>query len=198
LAKKKEEVRILKALKMREVRRKLEIIGRQAGLKGKGKGKEEGLADDEDDGVIDEALRELDLEGDWSPEKHDRQMAGLFDRDADAFEDDGGGRDEDSLTFDADGKPVWDDDIDIGDIAMPEDDAVEARPNRKEGRKKKKKKKKGQENDDNAVDVDAMDADAEPIFQDDEEWDGTEEMRKSVLKKYMDQLDGLDFNDMVG
>ena len=188
----------MKALKMREVRRKLEIIGRQAGLKGKGKGKRE---DDEEDGVIDEALRELDLEGDWNPEKHDQQMAGLFDRDADAFEDDGAGRDEDGLKFDDDGKPVWDDDIDIGDIALPGND-VDAKPSRKEEKKKKKKKKKKDEgNDDNAVDVDAMDADVEPAFQDDEddeEWDGTEEMRKRVLKKYMDQLDGLDFNDMVG
>ena len=199
LAKKKEEVRRLKALKMREVRRKLEIIGRQAGLKGKEKGKK-GFAEDEDDGFIDEALRELDLEGDWNPEKHDQQMAGLFDRDADAFEDDGAGGDEDGLVFDYDGKPVWDDDIDIGDI-MPrgDDDAAEAGPSREEEKKKKKKRKKKDEgNDENAVDVDAMDADAEPVFQDDEEWDGTEEMRKRVLKKYMDHLDGLDFNDMVG
>ena len=199
LAQRKEEVRVLKALKMREVRRKLELIGRQAGLKGKGKEMREM---DEEDGVIDEALRELDLEGDWNSEEHDQQMAGLFDRDADGFEDDGAGRDEDGLKFDDDGKPVWDDDddIDIGDIALPDNDGVDVKPSRKEEKRKKKKKKKDQGNDDNAVDVDAMDADAEPVFQDDEdeeEWDGTEEMRKKVLKKYIDQLDALDFNDMV-
>lgn len=201
LAKKKEEVRILKALKMREVRRKLEIIGRQAGLKGKGKGKEEGFADDEGDGVIDEALRELDLEGDWNPEQHDQQMTALFERDPDAFENDGAHvSTEDGLTFDHDGKPIWEDDIDIGDITMADDDAVEAIPRRKADEKKKRKKKKKNEqgDDDIGVDVDAMDADAEPVLEMDEEWDGTEEMRKRVLKKYMDELDNLDFNDMVG
>lgn len=196
LAKKREEVRMLKALKMREVRRKLEMIGRQAGLKTKGQ-----AADEADGVIIDEALRELDLEGDWNPEKHDQQMAGLFEREDDAFEDDAvhAPGDGDGLTYDADGKPVWDDDVDIGDIAIPDDDdALEPRRSRKEETKKrKKKKKKDQGGDDVAVDVDAMDADVEPLFEDDEEWDGTEDMRKRVLKKYMDELDNLDFNDMV-
>uniref|UniRef100_A0A5K1K0K2 43kDa secreted glycoprotein (Immunodominant antigen Gp43) n=1 Tax=Ganoderma boninense TaxID=34458 RepID=A0A5K1K0K2_9APHY len=46
-----------------------------------------------------------------------------------------------------------------------------------------------------------MDADVErapPAFDDDEEWDGTEEMRKRKLEEYMDEVYGLDFNDMVG
>ena len=30
-----------------------------------------------------------------------------------------------------------------------------------------------------------------------EEWDGTEEMRKKVLNKYMDEIYGMDFNDVV-
>ena len=54
---------------------------------------------------------------------------------------------------------------------------------------------KGDEDDDGAVDVDAMDAE---IQQDDEEWDGTEEMRKRKLNEYMDEVYGLDFNDIVG
>jgi protein KRI1 len=33
--------------------------------------------------------------------------------------------------------------------------------------------------------------------EDEEEWDGTEEMRKRVLEKYMDEMYDLDFNDMV-
>jgi protein KRI1 len=45
------------------------------------------------------------------------------------------------------------------------------------------------------VDVNAMDADAERV--DDDEWDGTEEMRKRKLDEYMDEIYGLDFNDMV-
>jgi protein KRI1 len=45
-----------------------------------------------------------------------------------------------------------------------------------------------------------MDADVErPAAEEDDEeaWDGTEEMRKRVLEKYMDEIYGLDFNDMV-
>jgi protein KRI1 len=206
LQKKKEEVRRLKALKMREVKRKLELIGRQGGLK-KGFGAAEGGEDDDE--FVDEALRELDLDGEWDPEKHDRQMAGLFDRGAEAFEDEGAsvdGLDDDEgvdgVRYDADGKPVWDDDIDIGDIPISDDDDTNVvfpgieQPSKKE-KKKKKKKKKGGEDDDGGVDIDAMDADVAPRFDEDEEWDGTEEMRKRKFNEYMDEIYGLDFNDMV-
>lgn len=107
-----------------------------------------------------------------------------------------GADDDDELILedDEDGeKPVWDDDIDIGDIAMlSEDEEIVV-----EKKKKKKKKKKGEDEalDDGAVDVDAMDAEVEK--DDDEEWDGTEEMRKKKLDEYMDEIYGLDFNDMV-
>jgi len=188
---------------MRDVKRKLEIIGRQAGLKKKGKSRDEPVPDEEDDGLVDEALHELDLEGDWDPEKYDRQMAGLFNRNDDAFEDDGANEEDndESLRFDEDGKPVWDDDIDIGDITMQDDDDnVQSKENQKKDKKKKKKKKKDQGGDEEGVDVDAMDADAPQVFGEEEEevWDGSEEMRKRVLKKYMDELDAFDFNDMVG
>jgi len=124
------------------------------------------------------ALQELDLEGDWDPDAHDRQMAGLY------------GDDE---TVD-DGKPQWDDEIDIGDIPISNDEEPVKTV------KKKKKKKKGKEADSvdqgEGVDVDAMDADVERI-EDNEEWDGTEEMRKKKLDEYMEEIYGLDFNDMV-
>jgi protein KRI1 len=124
------------------------------------------------------ALQELDIEGDWDPDAHDRQMAGLY------------GDDE---TVD-DGKPQWDDEIDIGDIPISNDEEPVQTV------KKKKKKKKGKEADSvdqgEGVDVDAMDADLERI-EDDEEWDGTEEMRKKKLDEYMEEIYGLDFNDMV-
>lgn len=47
-----------------------------------------------------------------------------------------------------------------------------------------------------------MDADAVPetfsgMDLDDEEWDGTEEMRKKKLDEYMDELYGMEFNDIV-
>ena len=97
-------------------------------------------------------------------------------------------------------KPTWEDDIDIGDIHVSGDE----RPNvlddsKKDKKKKKKKKKKGEDEDhidEGGVDIDEMDAD---VVRDDdeEEWDGTEEMRKRKLKEYMNELDALDFNDVV-
>ena len=179
LRKRQEEVKRMKALKMREIRRKLERVGREAGLKNFQS------RNDNDDEFVDESLKELDLEGDWDPEKYDRQMAGLFGQDDDVWADDGvwaGGSGDD----DSDGKPKWDDDI---DIAFHEDSSKS-----KGEKKKKKKKKKVDEEEDGAVDIDAMDAE---IQQDDEEWDGTEEMRKQKWNKYMDEVYGLDFNDIV-
>jgi len=202
LQKKREEVKRMKALKMREVKRKLELIGKQGGLKNAG-------GDGEDDTFVDEALRELDLEGEWDPEKHDRQMAGLFDRGAEAFEDEetyegveDEGFEDDDVKFDADGKPIWDDDIDIGDIPMSDDgnDVIHGSSpaKSKKDKKKKKKKKKDEDEDDVGVDIDTMDADIKPTYDEDEEWDGTEEMRKRKFNEYMDEIYGLEFNDLVG
>jgi protein KRI1 len=60
LAKKREEVNRLKALKMKEVRRKLEVISKEGGLRGV------------------EGIEELDLEGEWDAGKHDETMKGLW------------------------------------------------------------------------------------------------------------------------
>lgn len=132
------------------------------------------------------ALQALDLEGDWDPDAHDRQMADLY-----ANDDVGYGADD----IVDDEKPTWDDDIDIADIA-PQDDADEEPSSKKSKKKKKKKKDDGDEMYGGTVDVDEMDADVEQVF-DDEEWDGTEEMRKQKLEEYLDEVYGLDFNDMV-
>ena len=142
------------------------------------------------------ALQDLDLEADWDPEAHDRQMHELYENDAAGFGGDGG---ED---FDVE-KPTWADDIDITDIVphgFDSDDENGAGPSDKKKKKKKKKKKGGDEDDMGGVDMDEMDADVErdpARFDDDEEWDGTEEMRKRKLEEYMDEVYGLDFNDMV-
>ncbi|KAJ3896145.1 KRI1-like family C-terminal-domain-containing protein [Lentinula edodes] len=158
IEKKREEVKRMKALKMKELRMRLDRIGKQGGKN----------AED------DPALQELDLEGDWDPEAHDQQMAALYGDDAD---------------YDEDGKPTWDDDINIGDIAMANDS--------ESTRQKKKKKKKGEKAvEEDGVYVDAMDADINKV--DDDEWDGTEEMRKRKIEEYMDEVYGLDFNDMIG
>jgi protein KRI1 len=101
-----------------------------------------------------------------------------------------GGGDGDPEEYDEE-KPTWNDDIDIDDIVPP----TTSKSSSKEKKKKKSKKKKGGDDED-GVDLDIMDADAQHDLGE-EEWDGTEEMRKRVLDKYMDEILGLEFNDMV-
>jgi len=126
------------------------------------------------------ALQDLDLEGDWDPDAHDRQMAGIYTQD-----DDGGPHDGE--------KPTWDDDIDIDDILPP------TASSSKEKKKSKKDRKKGK-----AADIEDEDYEmdeGDEAYQEnegwDEEWDGTEEMRKKKLHEYMDSLLELEFNDVV-
>ena len=106
----------------------------------------------------------------------------------------GGMEDEGEDGFIDEEKPTWDDDIDITDIVPSE-----ANADTKKKKKKKKKKSDDDDMDDGAVNIDEMDADVEmpAMSAGDEDWDGTEEMRKRVLEKYMDEVYGLDFNDMV-
>ena len=124
-------------------------------------------------------MQELDLEGEWDPEAHDKQMAKIYEVDADGINDEE--------------KPHWDDDIDIGDILPPEENkATEAKKKKK---KKKKNKDAEQQVTDGGVDIDDMDAEVEPPTED--EWDGTEEMRKRKLDEYLDEIYELEFNDIV-
>jgi protein KRI1 len=196
MAKKREEVRRMKALKQREVKRKLERIKWEGGLSGGGGGEGE------------EVLRELEVDfefdGEWDAERHDEQMKGLFAAEEEQGEGvEGWCGEDDGVMLNEDGKPEWEDDIDIGDIPMSEDDAFPVKSKRElkkekkkqEKREKKKKKKKGEEGDEGGVDVDVMDADVER--EEEEEWDGTAEMRKRKLDEYMDEIYGLDFNDLV-
>lgn len=96
-------------------------------------------------------------------------------------------------------KPIWKDDIDISDvIGTGTGNDATASSLKKDKKKKKKKKKDGDAMDDGGVDIDMMDADINVGGKwDDEEWDGTEEMRKKKVQEYMDEIYGLDFNDMV-
>ncbi|KAH9915495.1 KRI1-like family C-terminal-domain-containing protein [Fomitopsis serialis] len=167
MLKKREEVKRLKSLKMKDLQARLEMIGKEGGKS-----------------LASKALQKLDLEGDWDPDAHDRQMAELYEREVEA----------DAMVDDE--KPTWDD-IDITDIAPPDDDEDGAQAS--SSKKKKKKKKKDEDvADEGGVDIDEMDAAVERAPADEEEWDGTEETRKRVLEKYMDELYGLEFNDMVG
>lgn len=125
------------------------------------------------------ALQVLDLEADWDPNAHDRQMAELYDETGDAPAGD-------------DEKPLWDDDIDITDIAPEE------KSSKKKKKKDKKKKHVVDDADEGGVDLDEMDADVQKDEASEyEEWDGTEEMRKKALDKYMDELYEMEFNDLV-
>ncbi|KAI0090576.1 KRI1-like family C-terminal-domain-containing protein [Irpex rosettiformis] len=160
-----------KQKKKKEVRRLKSLKMKEIREKLERIGKEGGKNVDED-----ETLQELDLEGDWDPDAHDAQMHKVY------GDDDEGGFDGDLE------KPTWDDDIDIDDIAPEASDNLK--------KKKKKKKSKHQEEKEDGVDLDEMDADAN--YYDGDEWDGTEEMRKRKLDEYMDELYGLEFNDMVG
>ncbi|KAI0692163.1 KRI1-like family C-terminal-domain-containing protein [Cytidiella melzeri] len=128
-----------------------------------------------------EALQQLDIEGDWDPDAHDAQMSRVYG--------------DDDLDGDIE-KPTWTDDIDVDDI-ISDDDVAGDPSDKKKKKKKKKKKAKEQGEEGEGVDLDEMDADAMPVV-DDNEWDGTEEMRKKKLDEYMDELYGLEFNDIVG
>ena len=99
-----------------------------------------------------------------------------------------GGEDDD---FDGK-KPHWDDEIGIGDIPTLKAGQV----SKKAKKKKKKKKDVDSAGVEDGVDIDAMDAEVEPP-EDDDEWDGTEEMRERKLNEYMDEIYGLEFNDIV-
>ena len=198
MEKKREEVRRLKTLKMKEIRRKLETIGREGGLLNfnpkKGKGKSVRWEEDEGEEMHD-ALKELDLEGDWDPEKHDQQMASLYDGTGD---EEGGWEDVDEV--DEDGKPIWEDDIDIGDIYMDDEEVINPAANKKDKKKMKFKKRREDEDEDVGIDIDAMDADVlthKKGLNEEEKWDGTEGMRKRKLNEYMEEIYNLDFNDMV-
>ncbi|KAG6331753.1 hypothetical protein ID866_7334 [Astraeus odoratus] len=171
---KKAELTRLKDLKAKELRRKLERVSAEGGLRGE----------------MDEALGDLDLDTPWDPEKHDAQMAALY----------GTGDDPDDDT-DLE-KPAWEDDIDIDDIVSPSKNPSKEDIRKLKKREKKKAKKKiGESEEEDGVDVDAMDADIneegwESV--DDEDWDGTEETRKRKVDQYMDEVvNRLGFNDIT-
>ena len=172
LLKKKEEVKLLKKLKMKEINAKLERIGREGGKDFENNRGKACLILSILPLTLMKALQNLDLDGEWDQAEHDRQMAELYENEkAD------------------DKKPRWDEDIDI-DVIIPDYKG----PSHKST---KKKKKNGEgEASELGVDVDTMDADVNREV-DDDEWDGTEEMRKKRLDEYMDEIYGLDFIDMV-
>ncbi|KAG9017244.1 hypothetical protein FRB90_001262 [Tulasnella sp. 427] len=190
--KKKEEVRRQKNERVKSLKEKLEEIGKEGGLN---------MA------AAKATLESLDLDGDFDPVEFDKQMAAIYTNDA--------LYDDESLE-----QPEWDDDVGIYDEVLKleggpegfgghdetidrnadeapkgENDQQEAESGKK--RRKKKKKKGAEVQQESGVDVNEMDADVVQPEANDEVWDGTEEMRKRVLNKYLDDVYKMDFNDMV-
>jgi protein KRI1 len=86
-------------------------------------------------------FEDVDLEGDFDPEAHDQAMEGAFN---DQYYEE-----EEDVQFDADGKPIWNDDIDIDDILV-EEEALAGK-----GKKKDKGKRKAAGADDERMEMDA-------------------------------------------
>ncbi|KAI6046421.1 KRI1-like family-domain-containing protein [Pisolithus marmoratus] len=170
---KKAELARLKDLQAKDLRRKLERVSAEGGLKG----------------TVKEALVDLDLDAPWDPEKHDKQMAVLYDAD------------DSDRDVDVE-KPTWDDDINIDNIVPPSGSMSKEELKKIKRRERKKAKKEGDHSGaEDGVDMDAMDADADGggwEEADGEEWDGTEEMRKRKVDQYMEEVvNRLGFNDIT-
>jgi len=178
---KREEVNRLKALKMREIRKKVDRIQKEGGV-----------------GIEGEVLKVLenDIDEDWDPEKHDSTMRQLYE-DGGAYAVDASelhsGQCSRFLTLRQDDeKPHWADNIEIDDIIGAESELTKS--------KKKKRKAKDVEAQANydEVDEDLMNAEVAHSWETEEaQWDGSEESRKRLMDRYMDEVYGLDFNDMV-
>ncbi|KAJ2380418.1 Ribosome biogenesis protein Kri1, partial [Coemansia sp. RSA 2603] len=130
----------------------------------------------------------LDLNGDFDPSKFDTQMDTIF---------------NDNFYGQADNeKPVWDDDIDIGDIVSGEEDE---KPSKKGKRSSKKGKKTTAHNDgdddgDFIMDADYLDDSQMPAARavDPEAVESSKSELKDKVSEYMDKYYQLDFEDVVG
>lgn len=167
-----------KALKREEVKRLKALKMREI------RGKIEKIEQEAGKGLKSDALKSLeeDLDDDWDPTEHDAKMKRLYDEDT-------------FYAVEDDDKPHWADDIDITDIVGPEDKSEQ------EPKKKRKRKKDKDANEDGfaAVDEGDMDANVEHDWEwERAQWDGSEESRKRLVQKYMDEVYALEFNDMVG
>jgi len=161
----KEELRRLKALKRKEVEDKLLKIV-EAGGKGAA------------------GLDEMDLEGDWDPEEHDRKMAAAYGGDYEGAEDD-------------DFKPTWDDDIDIGDIEMSGDEEEAADEGEDEGEEGKGKSKR-EKSRDKKKQQKAAKTEGFPSELLERAKQGADDARKQLLDQMVDDYYALDYEDKVG
>jgi protein KRI1 len=199
-AKRKQEEKEVKKKeidRMRELKRK-SIVDRLKKLK-------------EATGSTNVDFERFQLDNEFDPEEHDRLMQGAFD---DEYY---GGQDED-------GKPTWDDDIEIDGINdnkgkkskskkaaiemdadfMEQDEPIDAKKLSKAEKKKLKKrekakaKKKEEEQGGQSMDVGEEEMNAE-VVDDVEEVDYLNpEERKRKMEEAMDEYYGLEYEDMIG
>lgn len=137
---------------------------------------------------------EVDLEADFDPNQYDEQMHGVF-------------GDDYYVDEDPDGKPVFEDDIDIDDIPTYEEDggeaplepepeaAVESQESKKKRKKKKKKEGANEEEEAFVMDADYLEeAPAPPT----KEGKVPKKELKKALDQYLEESYQLDFEDVVG
>ncbi|OMH82764.1 Protein KRI1-like protein [Zancudomyces culisetae] len=153
-----EELKRLKNLKKAEIMEKLAVIKEITGNKNIGFG-------------------EIDLEGDYDPDKYDTQMNSVFGNDY--------------YLQDDKKKPQWDDDIDIDDIVAPK-------------KKSKKSKDKGKSTEPD-VEMDAdylpggeMYDESNGLSESHQEVSLDDDQHKEQLKAALDEYHQLDYEDIIG
>ncbi|KAG9312147.1 KRI1-like family-domain-containing protein [Chiua virens] len=156
---KKEELARMKALKAKELRRKLEMVSSEGGLAGMG----------------DEALSRLDLDADWDPAKHDAQMSELYGGDVD-------GDDTEKPTWDDDI------DINNIDPSTNTKSKAELKKQKKKAKKKNKDEDEDAGVDEDEMDADLDAGTGWDDWADEEEWRGTEAERQRKVDAYMDEV----------
>ncbi|KAJ1680140.1 Ribosome biogenesis protein Kri1 [Spiromyces aspiralis] len=173
---KMEEIKRLKNLKRKEIFEKLKKIQEITGNSKVG-------------------VDDIDLEGEFDPEKYDAQMTSVFDE---------GYYNEAENT-----KPTWADDIDISDLAAADDEAQVESGLDKKKRKKKKKDKQQQAEEGEAKtggigdDEFIMDADYLPggekfEKQDDEQKAKALDEYTKTINNYLDEYYQLNYEDVIG
>ncbi|GLD93671.1 hypothetical protein PINS_up002276 [Pythium insidiosum] len=183
--KKEEELKRLKNLKQAEIQSKLEKIAK---LMGKTSTEEERL----------QALSK-DLEGEFDPEEYDRRMQQVFDEEyyneEDPMEKPTWDEEEDKALFA--GLPVDDEDEEEAEEETAMEDADEAAEDVEED----EQDEAAQDDDDEMEDAQEHD---EPVDDDDDEdnemkWQNmTPEELQRAKEKYLDELYGLDYEDLIG
>jgi len=68
----------MKGLKAKEIRERLEKLGQEGGWETAGKHLTVDCVTNHPHALLSKALVDLDLDGDWDPEKHDQKMAELY------------------------------------------------------------------------------------------------------------------------